>query len=108
MTDRGPRGGIHVPTEKLAKFCRRWRITELSLFGSVLRADFRPESDVDVLVTFAPDTAWRFYDLIDMREELERIFGRSVDLVERRLVETSENYIRRKHILSNLETIYVA
>lgn len=108
MADRGPHGGIHVPKEKLAGFCRRWRITELSLFGSVLRGDFRPESDIDVLVTFAPDAAWRFYDLIDMREELERIFGRSVDLVERRLVETSENYIRRKHILSNLETIYVA
>jgi predicted nucleotidyltransferase len=108
VADRGPHGGIHVPKEKLADFCRRWRITELSLFGSVLRADFRPESDIDVLVTFAPDAAWRFYDLIDMREELERIFGRSVDLVERRLVETSENYIRRKHILSNLETIYVA
>jgi predicted nucleotidyltransferase len=97
-----------VPNEKLADFCRRWKIIELSLFGSVLREDFRPESDIDVLVTFAPDAAWRFYDLIDMREELERIFGRSVDLVERRLVETSENYIRRKHILSNVETIYVA
>jgi predicted nucleotidyltransferase len=97
-----------VPNEKLADFCRRWKITELSLFGSVLREDFRPESDIDVLVTFGPDAAWRFYDVIDMREELERIFGRSVDLVERRLVETSENYIRRKHILTNVETIYVA
>jgi predicted nucleotidyltransferase len=97
-----------VPNEKLADFCRRWKIIELSLFGSVLREDFGPDSDIDVLVTFAPDAAWRFYDLIDMREELERIFGRSVDLVERRLVETSENYIRRKHILSNVETIYVA
>lgn len=108
MTDRGPHAGAHVPKEKLADFCRRWKVSELSLFGSVLRDDFRPESDIDVLVTFAPDAAWRFYDLNDMREELERMFGRSVDLVERRLVETSENYIRRKHILSNLETIYVA
>ena len=75
-------------------------------FGAARRLPTRER--YDVLVTFAPDAAWRFYDLIDMREGLERIFGRSVDLVERRLVETSENYIRRKHILSNLETIYVA
>lgn len=108
MTDRELHPGIHVPKEKLADFCRRWKITEFSLFGSVLRDDFRPESDIDVLVTFAPDAAWRFYDLTDMREELEGMFGHSVDLVERRLVESSENYIRRKHILSNLETIYVA
>ena len=108
MADRKLHAGVPVPKETLADFCRRWKIRELSLFGSVLRDDFRPESDIDVLVTFAPDAAWRFYDLIDMREELERMFGRSVDLVERRLVETSENYIRRKHILSNLETIYVA
>ena len=108
MADCRLHAGVPVPKEKLADFCRRWKIRELSLFGSVLRDDFRPESDIDVLVTFAPDAAWRFYDLIDMREELERMFGRSVDLVERRLVETSENYIRRRHILSNLETIYVA
>ena len=108
MSDRASHCEIRVPNEKLADFCRRWKIIELSLFGSVLREDFGPDSDIDVLVTFAPDAAWRFYDLIDMREELERIFGRSVDLVERRLVETSENYIRRKHILSNVETIYVA
>ena len=108
MAEGGLRAGLHVPTEKLTDFCRRWKIRELSLFGSVLRDDFRPESDIDVLVTFAPDAAWRFYDLIDMREELERMFGRSVDLIERRLVETSENYIRRNHILRNLETIYVA
>jgi predicted nucleotidyltransferase len=108
VSDRASHCEIRVPNEKLADFCRRWKIIELSLFGSVLREDFGPDSDIDVLVTFAPDAAWRFYDLIDMREELERIFGRSVDLVERRLVETSENYIRRKHILSNVETIYVA
>ena len=70
MTDRGPHAGAHVPKEKLADFCWRWKVGELSLFGSVLRDDFRPESDIDVLVTFAPDAAWRFYDLNDMREEL--------------------------------------
>ncbi len=99
---------LQIPEDRIADFCRRWKIREFALFGSVLREDFRPESDIDVLVSFAPDAAWRFYDLMDMKEELEAIFGRRVDLVEKRLVENSENYIRRKHILGNMETIYVA
>lgn len=100
--------GLEIPEDKLADFCRRWKITELSLFGSALRDDFRPESDVDLLVTFAPGAAWKLDDLLDMKEELESMFGRSVDLVERRLVESSENYIRRKHILEHLKPLYVA
>ncbi len=100
--------GLKISRDKIAEFCRRWKITELALFGSVLRDDFRPDSDIDVLVTFAPDSTRRFYDLIDMKEELESMLGRKVDLVERRLVESSENYIRRKHILGHIETIYVA
>ena len=100
--------GLEISRDKIAEFCRRWKITEFALFGSVLRDDFRPDSDIDVLVTFAPGASWRFYDLISMREELESMFGRPVDLVEKRLVERSENYIRRKHILNHMETIYVA
>jgi predicted nucleotidyltransferase len=100
--------GLAISRDKIAEFCRRWKITEFALFGSVLRDDFRPDSDIDVLVTFAPGASWRFYDLISMREELESMFGRPVDLVEKRLVERSENYIRRKHILNHMETIYVA
>jgi uncharacterized protein len=100
--------GLAISRDKIAEFCCRWKITELALFGSVLRDDFRPDSDIDVLVTFAPDASWRFYDLIGMKEELEGMFGRSVDLVEKRLVERSENYIRRRHILDHMETIYVA
>ena len=100
--------GLKISRDKIAEFCRRWRIIEFALFGSVLRDDFRPDSDVDVLVTFAPDAPKRFYDLLDMKEELEAMFGRKVDVAERRLVEASENYIRRKHILSHTETIYVA
>ncbi|HLA80236.1 MAG TPA: nucleotidyltransferase family protein [Thermoleophilia bacterium] len=100
--------GLEISRDKIAEFCRRWKITELALFGSVLRDDFRPDSDIDVLVTFAPDSTRRFYDVIDMKEELESMLGRKVDLVERRLVESSENYIRRKHILGHIETIYVA
>lgn len=99
---------IEIPGEKIEEFCRRWKIIEFSLFGSVLRDDFRPDSDVDVLVTFSPEAQWRYYHILDMKDELKEVFGREVDVVERRLVEKSENYIRRKHILSNLETVYVA
>ncbi|HEV8712614.1 MAG TPA: nucleotidyltransferase family protein [Candidatus Binatia bacterium] len=100
----------HIPIdrEKIAEFCRRWKITEFALFGSVLRDDFRPDSDVDVLVTFAPDAEWSLFDIVDIQEELKQIFGREVDLVERKAVERSENYIRRKHILSSVEPVYVA
>ncbi|MDH5670340.1 MAG: nucleotidyltransferase domain-containing protein [Nitrospira sp.] len=99
---------IAVPRERIAAFCRKWSIVELALFGSVLREDFRPDSDVDVLVTFSSDSDWGVEHLLDMQEELEALFGRKVDLVEKRVVEESRNYIRRKHILSHLETVYAA
>ncbi len=99
---------IAIPHEAIADFCRRWGIVELCLFGSVLREDFRPDSDVDVLVRFAPDAHWGFAERLQMVRELEEILGRKVDLVERRLVEQSRNYIRRKHILNNLVAVYVA
>jgi hypothetical protein len=99
---------IELPQEAIADFCRRWRIREFAIFGSALREDFRPDSDVDVLVTFEPDVRWEFQHWLEMTRELESLFGRKVDMVERRLVEQSKNYIRRKHILSHLERIYVA
>jgi len=99
---------VQIPQDKIADFCRRWKITELALFGSVLRDDFRPDSDVDVLVSFALDAKWSLRDLIEMQTELEKTIGRKVDLVERRAVEKSENYIRRRHILESLEPMYVA
>ena len=99
---------IPIDREKIVDFCRRWKITEFALFGSVLRDDFRPESDVDVLVSFVPDTRYSLFDLVHMQDELEHIFARKVDLVERKAVERSENYIRRKHILSSAESVYVA
>jgi uncharacterized protein len=74
----------------------------------VLRDDFRPESDVDVLVTFAPGAHWSLFDMVRMQKELESILGREVDLVERKAVEQSENYIRRKRILGSLVPVYVA
>ncbi len=99
---------IEIPANKIADFCRRWKVTELALFGSVLRGDFNPDSDVDVLVSFAPDARWSLFDLVRMQEELKAILGREVDLLERVAVEQSENYIRRKSILSNMEVIYAA
>ena len=99
---------IPIDRDKTAEFCRRWKITEFALFGSVLRDDFRPDSDVDVLVTFAPDAEWSLFDHLDMEEELSVILGRKVDLVSRRAIERSDNWIRRKSILSTAEPIYVA
>ena len=99
---------LSVSKETIAEFCRKWKITEFALFGSVLRDDFRPDSDVDVLVTFSPGSDWGVEHLLDMKEELEALFGRTVDLVEKRLVEESRNYIRRKHILSHMEAVYAA
>src|SRR5215475_11031671 len=100
----------HIPIDhdKIADFCQRWKITEFALFGSVLRDDFRPESDVDVLVTFAPEADWSLFDHIDMEEELSGLIGRKVDLVSRRAIERSDNWIRRKAILNAAEPIYVA
>ena len=91
--------------ERLTAFCQRWRIAELAFFGSVLRDDFRPDSDVDVLVTFAPDAPWGLLDFVAMQEELSAILGRRVDLVSRRAVEKSDNWIRREAILGSAERV---
>lgn len=99
---------IDVPQTQIESFCHRWSISELAFFGSVLRDDFRPESDVDVLVSFSPEARWSLFDLVQMEEELQGILRRKVDLVERESVERSENYIRRKSILRHLQPVYVA
>jgi hypothetical protein len=99
---------IQIPREEIAEFCRRNHIQKLSLFGSVLRGDFGESSDVDVLVEFEAGAKHSLFDLVHMQRELREILGREVDLVDRRDVERSENYIRRKHILNSLETVYVA
>jgi predicted nucleotidyltransferase len=97
---------IPLDREKIADFCQRWKITELALFGSVLRDDFRSDSDVDVLVTFAPDAEWSLFDHLVMEEELSALLGRKVDLVSRRAIERSTNWIRRKAILETAEPFY--
>jgi uncharacterized protein len=97
-----------IPKAKLAAFCRRWNISELALFGSTLREDFRPDSDVDVLVSFAPQARTTLFDMVHMQEELKEIFGREVDLVSKRGLENSRNYLRRKQILDSAQVIHVA
>jgi hypothetical protein len=97
-----------VNRTRLAEFCQKWRIAELALFGSALRQDFAPASDVDVLVTFALDSHPSLFDLLRMEEELAEIFARPVDLVSRRGIESSRNYIRRNAILGSAQVLYAA
>ena len=100
--------GITIDRESIADFCRRWKITELALFGSVLRDDFRADSDVDILVTFSGDADWGLFDHALMEEELSSLLRRKVDLVSRRAVERSRNRIRKNAILAGAEQIYAA
>lgn len=95
----------NIPKDKLVEFCRRWGISEMGFFGSILRQDFSGESDIDVLVSFAPGASWSLFDFVDMHDELKEILGREVDLVER---EAIRNPFRREEILRNLEVIYEA
>lgn len=96
---------MEIPKEKIEDFCHRWKVTEFALFGSVLREDFKPDSDVDVLVTFAPDAPWSLLDIVTMQEELKAIFGREVDLLEK---EGLRNPFRRHSILTTRRIIYAA
>jgi len=96
---------INFPNDQVVEFCKRWQVDEFSLFGSVLRDDFRPDSDVDVLVSFNPAASWSLFDLVTMQDELQKIFGRTVDLVER---EGLRNPFRKRSILSSREVIYAA
>ena len=93
---------------ELTAFCRRWKVRELAVFGSALREDFRPGSDIDLLVTFDPDANWGLLDQATMESELAALLGRKVDLVSRRGIERSTNWIRREAILNSAETIHVA
>jgi predicted nucleotidyltransferase len=96
---------ISLPKEKIEGFCLRWKIDEFSLFGSVLRDDFDLDSDVDILISLSKEADLDLYDWIAMIEELEEIFGREVDLVEK---STLRNPFRRNAILTNREIIYAS
>ncbi len=96
---------VHLDKDALAAFCCKWRVRELSLFGSALRDDFGPESDLDFLVSFEPEAGWDLWDLVTMREDLISIVRRDVDMVVK---EALRNPYRRKEILSNREVIHAA
>jgi predicted nucleotidyltransferase len=97
-----------IPKDKIQVFCRQHYIHDLGLFGSVLRDDFRPDGDIDILVGFEQKHKPGLIELGTMEEELVHIFGQNVDLVERQAIEKSQNYIRRRHILKSVEPIYAA
>lgn len=95
-----------VSRDDIAAFCKRWGVAALALFGSVLRSDFRDDSDIDVLLTFREGIRYTLFDLVRMSDELEALFGRPVDVLDRQAVEQSQNYLRRDSILSSAEVIY--
>lgn len=96
---------IPASSAQIAEFCRRWKIVEFALFGSVLREDFRPDSDIDVLVTFAPDSSWSLFDWVDMKDELEALLGRKADVADK---EGLINPYRRQEILRTYQVIYAS
>ena len=106
---------IQLPEDKIkdfsahrrCSFADRWKIRELALFGSVLRDDFRPDSDIDLLVTFSPNADWSLFDHVQMQQELANILKRKVDLVSKRAIKRSHNWIRRGEILETAKIIYV-
>lgn len=99
----GPR--LTVPRDRIADLCRRWKVAELSFCGSVMRDDFRPDSDVAVLVTFEPDAEWSLLDVVTMKQELESLLGRRVDLVEEAAL---RNPFRRAAIQQSKHQVYAA
>ncbi|AFY82083.1 putative nucleotidyltransferase [Oscillatoria acuminata PCC 6304] len=99
---------LELPFAQIQEFCQRWHITEFALFGSVLRDDFRPDSDIDVLVTFDPQFQRSLSETIQMRQELETLFGREVDLIVKTAIVKSENWLRRQHILESAQVIYAS
>lgn len=101
---------VHLPVslEQLSNFCRRYQIVELALFGSVLRDDYNPSSDIDFLVTYAPDKCWQPWGDLPEQTEMEILLGRKVDWITRKSVEYSSNPLLRRAILKQAEVIYAA
>lgn len=94
---------LHTTQGVISELCQRWQINEFALFGSVLREDFRPNSDIDVLITFAPHHPWNLFDFMNLQRELENLFGRSVDLLQKKEL---QNPYRRANILQSYQVIY--
>jgi uncharacterized protein len=96
---------VHIPQKEIAAFCQRWKVVEFALFGSVLRTDYTPESDVDVLVTFAAGAEISLFDMAQMQIELQGIFNRPVDILEK---DALRNPYRKREILGTAQVVYAA
>lgn len=97
---------LPIPKKEIAAFCKRWKVTELSLFGSAVRDDFSADSDVDVLISFSSRSEWGLLDHIQMKQELKSILGRNVDLITQKALEQSHNELLRAKILESTRVIY--
>lgn len=100
-------GDLEVSEQALRQLCRNWKISRLEIFGSALTGQLRPDSDIDLLVEFEPDEQWSLMDLARAEEDFSLLFGRRADLVVRKSLERSVNWIRREAILSSTEMVYV-
>ncbi|HET6387286.1 MAG TPA: nucleotidyltransferase domain-containing protein [Armatimonadota bacterium] len=100
--------GIDLDSGAIQMFCEKWKIKRLSVFGSILRDDFGPDSDVDFVAEYEEDADWDLLDCLRAQEELQSIIGRKVDLLERAGIDSSANRFLKKEILSTLETVHAA
>jgi hypothetical protein len=99
---------IETKKDKIKEWRHKWHISELWIFGSILREDFKPDSDIDFMISLENDAKFSYREFISMCNEMEKILDHPVDIVERRLIEQSPNYILRRHILGTLEKLNVA
>lgn len=99
---------INIQKEKLSEICKRYKIIELALFGSALREDFTEKSDIDLLVEFMPDSGITLFNIVDLKDEFEKLFERDVDIVPKNAVKKSRNYLRKNAILKNYKVIYAS
>ncbi len=99
---------LGVEPKRIAEFCQKWKIINLSLFGSIVRGELQPGSDIDILVTFSNDADWTMFDHFNMEEELSNILGREVDLVNIKALEENQNPIYQREILNSARQIYAA
>ena len=99
---------LNLPMAQIKDLCDRWQITEFALFGSILRDDFQPTSDIDVLITFAPDARKGLLTLARIKHELEDLLGRDVDILTKKSIEQSHNVVRSRNILNSAQVLYVA
>lgn len=99
---------INIQEEQLAEICKKFKIRELTIFGSALREDFNEKSDVDLLVEFNPNSGISLFDVVDLKEALESFLGREVDIVSKKAIQRSRNYLKKKAILDNYMVIYAS